>query len=81
MVNAANLDQVAEAGLTQVCYFACLYAIFFVLELFVSCTPCCQVFRFIQSVIFCQTPVTESEPAFSLSETLLGDMTFFFFNF
>ena len=45
MVNAANLDQVAEAGLTQVCLF--------VLELFVVFFFSCYLFQIFASFSFC----------------------------
>ena len=55
MVNAANLDQVAEAGLTQVCFFVRLFICFraaFSLHVMSS-------FSFQSIVSFFQTPLTE----------------------
>ena len=75
MVNAANLDQVAEAGLTQVCLgflFVCLFVCFKLLVLYVSC----QVFCFNRSSFSVRLLEPKSESALSLSETLRGDMTY-----
>ena len=75
MVNAANLDQVAEAGLTQVwlaflfvCFTACLFVL--------CASHVSRVYRFIRPSFSVRLRRPKSEPGLSFLETLLGDMTY-----